>query len=64
VVTVREGDAQKVITRAAAAGVAICRLGHSGDTALAVSGERPILLKTLTERFETWLPDYMSGANA
>jgi phosphoribosylformylglycinamidine synthase subunit PurL len=64
VVTVPENGAQKVITLAAAAGVAICRLGHSGDTALAVSGERPILLKTLTKRFETWLPDYMSGANA
>jgi phosphoribosylformylglycinamidine synthase subunit PurL len=64
VVTLRDSDAQKVITRAAAAGVAICRLGHSGDDALAISGERPILVRNLTERFETWLPDYMSGANA
>jgi phosphoribosylformylglycinamidine synthase len=63
VVTVREDDAQKVITRAAAAGVAIGRLGHSGDAALTISGERPILIRSLTERFENWLPDYMSGAN-
>ena len=47
VVTVRDNDAQKVITRAAAAGVAICRLGHSGDDALAISGERPILVKNI-----------------
>ncbi len=26
-------------------------------------GERPILLKTLTERFENWLPAYMAGAD-
>jgi phosphoribosylformylglycinamidine synthase len=64
VVTVRESDAQNVITRAATAGVAICRLGHSGDAALSISGERPILIRSLTERFENWLPDYMSGANA
>jgi phosphoribosylformylglycinamidine synthase len=63
VVTVREDDAQKVITRAAAAGVAIGRLGHSGDAALTISGERSILIRSLTERFENWLPDYMSGAN-
>ena len=64
VVTVREGDAKNVITRAGAAGVAICRLGHSGDAALSVSGERPILIRTLIERHESWFPDYMSGANA
>jgi phosphoribosylformylglycinamidine synthase subunit PurL len=64
VLTVREGDAQKVISGAAAAGVTICRLGLSCDDALAISGERPILLKTLIERHESWFPGYMSGAKA
>ena len=64
VVTVREGDAQKVISRAAAAGVPICRLGHTGDDALAVPGERPILVSALKGRHESWFSDYMSGANA
>jgi len=64
VITVRESDAQKAITRAGTAGVAICRLGLSSDDALAISGERPILVKTLIERHESWFPGYMSGASA
>ena len=38
--------------------------GMSGDDALAISGERPILVKTLSERHESWFPDYMAGASA
>jgi hypothetical protein len=29
---------------------------------LALPGERPILIKALTERFEGWLPMYMAGS--
>jgi phosphoribosylformylglycinamidine synthase subunit PurL len=64
VVTVRESDAQKVISHAAAAGVPISLIGHTGDDALAIPAERPILISTLKGRHESWFPAYMSGANA
>jgi len=63
VITVREEDAQKVISRAVAAGVPVARLGHTGGDAVAVSGDRPVLLSTLSRRHESWFPDYMSGTN-
>jgi len=63
VVTVRERDADDVARRAQAAGVPLRLLGHSGGAALSISGERPILVVELSERFENWLPAYMSGAN-
>jgi phosphoribosylformylglycinamidine synthase II len=64
VVTVRADDAQKVISRAAAAGVPMSLIGHTGDDAVTVPAERPILINTLKGRHESWFPDYMSGANA
>jgi phosphoribosylformylglycinamidine synthase subunit PurL len=63
VVTVREGDAQNVISRAAAARILVTRLGHTGGDALAVSGDRPVLLSTLSWRHESWFPDYMAGTD-
>jgi phosphoribosylformylglycinamidine synthase II len=62
-VTVREDDAQNVISRAAAGRVPVTRLGHTGGDAVAVSGDRPVLLSTLSRRHESWFPDYMSGAD-
>jgi phosphoribosylformylglycinamidine synthase subunit PurL len=62
VVTVREEDAQNVISRAAVGRVPVTRLGHTGGDAVAVSGDRPVLLSTLSRRHESWFPDYMSGA--
>jgi len=73
IVTVRAGDADRVAAGARAAGVPLrlighselghSELGHSGDAALSISGERPILVSALRGRFENWLPGYMSGAN-
>jgi phosphoribosylformylglycinamidine synthase subunit PurL len=63
VITVRGGDAQNVISRAAAGRVPVTRLGHTGGDAVAVSGDRPVLLSTLSRRHESWFPDYMSGAD-
>jgi hypothetical protein len=39
------------------------RIGTTGSTALTLPAQRPILVTTLRERFEGWLPDYMSGSN-
>jgi phosphoribosylformylglycinamidine synthase subunit PurL len=64
VITLREADAQNVIKRAGAAGVTVGRLGYTGDDALSIPGERPVLVKMLIERHESWFPDYMSGAAA
>jgi len=48
--------------RARAASLA-CDLGVTGGDTLTLPGERPILLKALTERCEAWLPAYMAGAD-
>jgi phosphoribosylformylglycinamidine synthase len=55
-------DATIVIQRAKAAGVPLARLGATGGKVLAVADERPISVAQLKERFESWLPAYMSGA--
>jgi phosphoribosylformylglycinamidine synthase subunit PurL len=62
VLTVPKGDVPTVLARAQSGGM-LCHLGSTGGDALILPGERPILIKTLTERFESWLPAYMSGAS-
>jgi hypothetical protein len=44
--------------------VPVRTIGTTGGEALALPGERPILLDALTERFERWLPAYMAGSPA
>jgi phosphoribosylformylglycinamidine synthase subunit PurL len=61
-VTVRDGDVAAVIELADAGGVPVARLGTTGGTALNLPGERPLLVKTLREHFECWLPGYMAGS--
>ncbi len=61
VVTVDAGVAERTIVRAAAAGVPARLLGATGGDALTLKGERPILVAKLRERFEGWLPGYMTG---
>jgi phosphoribosylformylglycinamidine synthase len=61
VVTVPASRRDAVLGRAAEAGVPIRHIGITGGEALALPGERPILIKALTERFERWFPAYMSG---
>ncbi len=40
------------------------RIGTTGGDAIAIPGERAIAIKTITERFEGWLPTYMTGGRA
>jgi phosphoribosylformylglycinamidine synthase subunit PurL len=61
-VTVRTESLDTVTRRAAAAGVPVRTIGMTGGAALALPGERPILLDALAERFERWLPAYMAGS--
>jgi len=61
VITIAEKSVNALLRRAAAAAVPVERLGKTGGFALTLPGERPILLKDLSERFEGWLPAYMAG---
>ncbi len=63
-VTVPAGRAIDAVARAGRAGIAAARIGRVHGTAIALSGERPILVKALAERFEGWLPTYMAGGAA
>jgi phosphoribosylformylglycinamidine synthase len=61
VVVVAASAMDDVLARAAAAGVPAAHIGVTGGEALILPGERPLLIKGLTERFERWFPTYMSG---
>jgi phosphoribosylformylglycinamidine synthase len=41
--------------------VPVTRIGATGGNALLLPGERPMPVKMLSERFESWLPGYMAG---
>lgn len=60
-ITVRADDADKVVADAKAVGVPVRRLGTTGGDALALSGERPVPVAALNDRFEAWLPAFMAG---
>jgi phosphoribosylformylglycinamidine synthase II len=60
-VTVPKARADAVIRRAQSAQVPVQMIGTTGGDTIALSGERPILIKALAERFEGWLPSYMAG---
>jgi phosphoribosylformylglycinamidine synthase subunit PurL len=63
VVTVRNGDVAVVLELAGINRVPARRIGTTGGNALTLPGQRPILVVTLSERFESWLPGYMSGGD-
>jgi phosphoribosylformylglycinamidine synthase len=60
-VTTPKAQADAVMRRVQAAQVPVQMLGITGGDMIALSGERPILIKALDERFEGWLPNYMAG---
>jgi phosphoribosylformylglycinamidine synthase len=60
IVTVAQGEADAIISKARATGVTLRRLGQAGGDTLTLPGERPILVKILVELFESWLPDFMA----
>jgi phosphoribosylformylglycinamidine synthase len=62
VLTVRESDLAATLALAAAGQIPAVRLGATGGTALLLPGERPLLVNTLSDRFESWLPGYMAGS--
>ena len=64
VFTVRRTDLNSVNARTGAAGVPLRVLGETDSDALTLSGERPIHIKALIERFEGWLPAYMAAGVA
>jgi phosphoribosylformylglycinamidine synthase len=61
VVTVPAAQAPLVTARARKAGIPVRNLGATGGDALTLGAERPILVKTLAQKFEGWLPAYMAG---
>jgi phosphoribosylformylglycinamidine synthase len=63
VVTVHEADAAAVLNLAGSAGVPVRRIGTTGGNALTLPAQRPNLIARLSERFENWLPAYMSGGD-
>jgi len=54
-------DADAVAERAEAAALPLTRIGATGGRVLAVGEEKPLPIKNLTERFESWLPAYMAS---
>ena len=63
VVTVRESDAAAVLELAGVNGVPMSRIGTTGGRALTLPAQRPVQVTKLSERFEDWLPGYMSGGS-
>jgi phosphoribosylformylglycinamidine synthase len=62
-VTVRADGVEAVMRRAGAASVPVHRLGTTGGNTISLAGERPVAISALNERFEGWLPAYMSGSS-
>ncbi|HEY4921402.1 MAG TPA: phosphoribosylformylglycinamidine synthase subunit PurL [Xanthobacteraceae bacterium] len=60
VITMAASRAAEIIARAERACVPARRLGTTGGDALTLGAERPILVKTLVQDFEGWLPAYMA----
>jgi phosphoribosylformylglycinamidine synthase subunit PurL len=61
VVTTR--NVESIMERAKAAGVPLTPLGATGGAVVSLSGERPLRVADLKQRFEAWLPAYMAGSH-
>src|SRR5947207_2193007 len=61
IVTVPAADAGLVLAKMKGAGVPCARIGTTGGNAIAVAGEAPVAITSLTRAFESWLPNYMNG---
>ena len=59
--TVHAGAVDTIVARAALAGVPVRWIGTTGGDTLAIAGQRPIVVETLSDVFERWLPTYMAG---
>ncbi|HRY02984.1 MAG TPA: phosphoribosylformylglycinamidine synthase subunit PurL [Beijerinckiaceae bacterium] len=59
--TCRPGDTDAILRDATAAGVPAMRLGATGEDALRLPGEQPILVAKARDAYENALPTYMAG---
>jgi phosphoribosylformylglycinamidine synthase II len=59
--TVRPADADTVIRRGQQVSVPVQRLGTTGGDIIALPGERSVLVRAVSERFDGWFPTYMAG---
>ncbi|MGY4311609.1 phosphoribosylformylglycinamidine (FGAM) synthase-like enzyme [Bradyrhizobium sp. JR3.5] len=64
IVSVPAADAGLVLAKMKGAGVPCARIGTTGGEAIAVAGEPPVTIESLSHAFEHWLPNYMHGAAA
>ena len=62
-VTVPADRRLRVLARAQDLSLTVLRIGVTGGDALLLPGERALPVKALNERFEGWLPRYMSGVD-
>ena len=60
-VTAAPGEAERIVSEAADAGVPASLLGTTGGDTLTVGGGDPIYLNALRTCHEGWMPDYMAG---
>jgi phosphoribosylformylglycinamidine synthase len=61
IVTVPAAEAGLVLAKMKGAGVPCVRIGTTGGETIAVAGETPVSVKSLTTAFESWLPAYMNA---
>jgi phosphoribosylformylglycinamidine synthase len=61
VVTASAAQANGLLAKAQEAGLLAMRIGVTGGTALAVTGEMPVPVADLRKLHEGWLPAFMSG---
>src|SRR5258708_1578324 len=61
IVTVPTAEAGLVLAKMKGAGVPCARIGTTGGDTIAVVGETPVSVVSLTTAFESWLPAYMNA---
>jgi phosphoribosylformylglycinamidine (FGAM) synthase-like enzyme len=61
IVTVPEQQAGLVLAKMRGADIPCARIGTTGGDAIAVAGEAPVSVASLTTAFESWLPAYMNA---
>jgi phosphoribosylformylglycinamidine synthase subunit PurL len=63
-ITIPQSATETVGLQARKGSVPVTTIGITGGHALTLPGERPILVANLRERFEAWLPRYMTAGPA
>ena len=63
VITVPSGQGAEVIHKAEMAGVPMVKIGKTGGDRLILPDDRSIVVESLRDRHETWLPIYMGASS-